>query len=655
MASMCMISQCALDNRLSVKTVYGILKQLKDVVAAEHGKARRRQASVPTTRLLDWARKHLPHYFKAKPSRMHTWLAAKLEGLRSISRLPGNACDPPSAAATSNHASAEPRLTRSQRRQCVQGPGQDGADQAVSNNAVAAGSGLNEVATVGSDVRRSVAAGSELNEPASRKLNVLAPRGAAKSTLGTLAFVLKAALEKVEPYIWIVSDTKHQACAHLENIKTELVENKSLASDYAAAAVGPTWRNNRITLRNGVTIEAFGTGQRIRGRRRCENRPTLIVCDDLQNDSHILSPTQREHSRTWFHGTLMKAGTPSTSVVNLATALHRDALAMELHHNPGWASGLFKSIVRWPSNMSLWHEWESIYTRSGTGSGKEGESGRRGDGETMMSHLPVSSSPSLPLSASPPLLARRFYEEHRGEMDAGAILLWPEVEDLYTLMCMRIEGGQSAFEREKQNSPTNPELCEWPESYFDESIWFETWPANLIVKTMALDPSKGVNTRRGDFSAFVTLGVDRSGMIYVEADLARRAAPQIVADGVEQFRRFQPDVFAIEANQFQDLFAGQFESEFRRQGLLTARPIPLENQVPKQVRIRRLGPYLSSHRLRFRSASPGTRLLVEQLMQFPIADHDDGPDALEMALRLADEFIATRNFHDGLGHRLPVG
>ena len=223
-------------------------------------------------------------------------------------------------------------------------------------------------------------------------------------------------------------------------------------------------------------------------------------------------------------------------------------------------------------------------------------------------------------------------------MDAGAILLWPEVEDLYTLMCMRIEGGQSAFEREKQNSPTNPDLCEWPESYFDESIWFETWPENLIVKTMALDPSKGTNSRRGDYSAFVTLGVDRQGIIHIEADLARRPAPQIVADGVERYRLFRPHIFGIEANQFQDLFAGQFESEFRRLGVLAPNPYPIENTVPKQVRIRRLGSYLSTRRFRFKSNSPSTSLLVEQLKQFPIADHDDGPDALEMAIRLAEEY-----------------
>ena len=141
----------------------------------------------------------------------------------------------------------------------------------------------------------------------------------------------------------------------------------------------------------------------------------------------------------------MKAGTARTNVVNLATALHREALAMELHRTPGWTSRIFKAIVRWPENMSLWQQWEAIYTD---------------------------------LCASRDYKRRpgKFYEQHRPAMDAGAMVLWPEEEDLYTLMCMRAESGRTAFEREKQNSPLNPDLCEWPESYFDETIWFDAWP-----------------------------------------------------------------------------------------------------------------------------------------------------------------------------------
>jgi predicted phage terminase large subunit-like protein len=455
------------------------------------------------------------------------------------------------------------------------------------------------------------------------KVNVLGPRGSAKSTLGTLALPLRAALECWEKYIWIVSDTKFQACAHLENIKAELTENEVLEDAFPdGTGRGLVWRNNSIVLRNDVAIEAFGTGQRVRGRKRQASRPTLIICDDLQNDGHIVSALQRERSRDWFHSMLMKAGTPSTNVMNLATALHRDAIAMQLLRTPGWTSRLFQAIVRWPENMSLWQEWESLYTDVAKPDYRE--------------------------------RARRFYDEHRKAMDEGAVVLWPEVEGLYELMCMRVEGGRTAFEREKQNSPINPELCEWPESYFDESIWFEAWPAQLVVRTMALDPSKGVDSRRGDYSAMVVLGVDRQGIMYVEADLARRPTPEIVAEGVEWFRQFRPDAFGVEANQFQELLATDFVLEFRRLGVFSGHVVPLDNHVPKPVRIRKLGPYLSTHRFRFKSDSPGTRLLVEQLQQFPVGTHDDGPDALEMALRLAADIVNSRVFNDGLGGRLCV-
>ena len=456
------------------------------------------------------------------------------------------------------------------------------------------------------------------------KLNVLGPRGGAKSTIATLAFPLRAAVERVEPYVWIVSDTKHQACAHLENVKAELLDNPRLAEAFPqAVGRGPVWRSGSIVLRNGAAIEAFGTGQRIRGRRRGAHRPALIICDDLQNDGHTRSAVQREYSREWFHGTLLKAGTTQTNVVNLATALHREALAMDLHETPGWVSRIFRSIERWPDNMTLWNRWEAIYTDTANSRHQQA--------------------------------ARAFYEEHTDAMNAGAVVLWPEVEDLYTLMCMRAESGRSAFEREKQNSPINPELCEWPEQYFDEDIWFDTWPRNLVVKTLALDPSKGADARRGDYSALVAAGVDRQGIVYLEADLARRPTPQIVADGVELYQQFQPDVFGIEANQFQDLLAIEFDVEFRRQGMLAARPWPLENRTNKLVRIRRLGPYLAGRRLRFKDNSPGTRMLVEQLRQFPNADHDDGPDAAEMAIRLAAELLEGRKTKDPLGSRLPVG
>ena len=509
-----------------------------------------------------------------------------------------------------------------------------------------------------------------------RKLNVLGPRGGAKSTVATLAYPLREALHGREPYIWIISDTAHQARAHLDNLKAELLDNELISHAYPhAVGKGPVWRAEKIVLRNGVTIEAFGTGQRIRGRRARANRPTLIICDDLQNDRHMESTVGRHHTRTWFHGTLLKAGTPQTNVINLATALHREALAMELTQTPGWHSKIFRSIDPWPFNTTLWEQWEQIYSgQLSSSAGAQTTSAPRGrlspSAERTTPDTPspeTSTNQSTPAPellnpeprtlttpSDPRLAARAFYEKHKTKMDAGSSVLWPQVEDLYTLMCLRAESGRSAFEREKQNSPLNPEICEWPEQYFTEKIWFDDWPANPLAKVIALDPSKGGDAHRGDYSAFISMAVDQDGVLYVQADMARRPTPQMVADGVEIYRQFKPHMFGVEANQFQELLAPEFATAFRQQGFLDVNPWLINNDANKRVRIRRLGPLLAARRIRLKNNCPSTKLLLHQLQEFPIADHDDGPDALEMAVRLATELLSNNQRNDGLGNRLPV-
>jgi predicted phage terminase large subunit-like protein len=463
-----------------------------------------------------------------------------------------------------------------------------------------------------------------MSEVRGAKINLIGPRGSAKSTVATFCYVLKAALEGQEKYIWIVSDTKDQARIHLDNLEQELSENEKLKGHYQATIRrGRRWRSAAIQLANKVSIESFGTGQGMRGRRRGANRPTLIVCDDLQNDSHIASGAQREASRRWFLGTLLNAGTPTTNVVNLATALHRDALAMELARTPGWTSRTFPSIVTWPRNNELWEEWEEIYCNV--------------DNPDAIQE------------------AREFYERRQAEMEAGAEVLWKEVENLYSLMRMRVEIGQTAFDREKQGLPVNPEMCEWPEEYFGEHIWFDAWPDAFEVRAIALDPSKGRDAGRGDYSAYVLLGIDRRNVVYVEADLARRPTPRMVEDGVAHCLRFRPRVFGVEANQYQELLCKEFAVELARQGVTHLVPGPIFNYANKLVRIRRLGPLLAQRRLRFLRASFPTQLLVQQLRDFPCGAHDDGPDALEMAWRLAEEMMHKATFDDGLGDRLPVG
>jgi len=163
---------------------------------------------------------------------------------------------------------------------------------------------------------------------------------------------------------------------------------------------------------------------------------------------------------------------------------------------------------------------------------------------------------------------------------------------------------------------------------------------------IAVDPSKGGKDKSHDYSAIVFMGV-HEGLVHVDASLDRRPPHQIIRDTLAMCDRYKPDFLGFEANQFQELLVHEFE-RVCQQRFGTRWPVyKLVNKVNKEVRIRRLSPYLANREMRFKQDSPGCRLLVDQLIDFPHADHDDGPDALELGIR--DSGLGTRD--SGLGIR----
>ncbi len=185
------------------------------------------------------------------------------------------------------------------------------------------------------------------------------------------------------------------------------------------------------------------------------------------------------------------------------------------------------------------------------------------------------------------------------------------------------------------------EGAEWPAAWFGEHLWFRAWPADaLTLRVIGLDPSKGKG-EGGDFSAFALVARDSRGVMWVEADLDnRRPTTQIVTDAIALSARFEIetggplDGLGCESDLFQELLAGELIAQSRRRGIQLPVYKLTTKGKPKEERVRRLTPYLSSGLFRFRD-TPGTRLLVAQLQQFPVGAHDDGPDALEYAIRLA--------------------
>lgn len=216
--------------------------------------------------------------------------------------------------------------------------------------------------------------------------------------------------------------------------------------------------------------------------------------------------------------------------------------------------------------------------------------------------------------------------------------LWPSKMPLRELE-LEARADRRNFESLFQQNPLPDGGTEWPASFFEGGdVWFDDWPHNPMLRTTGIDPSKGSKAKAGDYSAIVKCAVGQDMCLYVEADLDRRHVDAIVERIIEIQRTFRPDAQAIEINGFQEWVADRTERVGDDQACFVP-IVRIDNKDHKDARIRRLTPYLSMRRIRFKRNSPGTTLLVNQLRDFPNGEHDDGPDALEMAVRVAVDMV----------------
>ncbi|HHT9141034.1 MAG TPA: phage terminase large subunit [Candidatus Tripitaka californicus] len=459
-------------------------------------------------------------------------------------------------------------------------------------------------------------ASKEANKPCTRTVQgkreaIAAPRGHGKSVLTSLVFPLWAICTRRKRFIVLLSSSSAIAEGFLASITRELEENALLRRDFGELVGREKWTDRDILTSTGIRVSARGVDSSLRGMRSFESRPDLIICDDLEDEEVVLNPQNREKLKNWFFGSVLNLLGPTGDVFVIGTILHHDSLLSLL--------------------IKAWR-------------------GRR-------------------------------YQALSPEGEA----LWPGYYDGERLLLIKNGDGQKegigtlAFECEYQNNPISPEeqlfRPEWIRYYSPEELKGE-----LLIVT-ALDPAlggggrwsaSGGHSHPGDYSALVTVG-QQAGRIYVlEVELVRGSPRETLEAAVRNFQRWSTQCgmqsaecgvkitnselriphflcLAIETNAFQVVLKDMLEEMSRKQGLFI--PIrPVRNFSDKVARVGSLSPLVESGSILFRKddqpcTNPepfwfrankvqGQKALIDQLIQFPKGAHDDGPDALEMAVRM---------------------
>lgn len=447
--------------------------------------------------------------------------------------------------------------------------------------------------------------------PGTRRVTA-APRGHAKSTNLTFKGTMHSTLYGYKHYPIIISDSSDQAEGFLESIRVEFEENPAIREDFGDL-VGAIWRSNVLVTKTNIKIEAIGSGKKIRGRKHRNWRPDLILLDDVENDENVRTGEQRTKLRNWFLKAVSKAGDNYTDIIYIGTLLHYDSLLANTLRNPAYQAIKYQAVLSFSREDALWQEWEGIYTD--------------------LSNLNRETE------------ARTYFEAHRAAMLDGTAVLWEEKLSYYDLMVMRVSEGEAAFNSEMQNEPINPDDCifqpDWIDYYNPAEINFGGGQYHFFG---FVDPSLG-KSKKSDFSAIITLAKHTgTGYMYVlDADIERRHPDRIINDVLAKERWLRATFgrgykkLGSETNQFQWFLKEELAKASARAGLY----LPIEEIVQtsdKVLRIQTLQPDIKNKYIKFNAQH---KRLLEQLLHFPMAAHDDGPDALEGCRTLAKK---TRRF-----------
>lgn len=177
------------------------------------------------------------------------------------------------------------------------------------------------------------------------------PRGGAKSTSAELA-AGRVGARGTRQYIWYVSGTQDKADSHVDSIGG-LLESNEIERYYPALssrAIGKYgnskgWRRSRLRSQSGFTVDALGLDTSARGMKDEEQRPDMIILDDV-DELHDSFATTQKKIETITKSILPSGSNGDCAVLFIQNLIHTDSIASQLAD--GRADFLADRIVSGP-------------------------------------------------------------------------------------------------------------------------------------------------------------------------------------------------------------------------------------------------------------------------------------------------------------------
>ena len=159
-------------------------------------------------------------------------------------------------------------------------------------------------------------------------------RAGAKSTSAELACV-RVGAKHTRKYIWYCCGTQEQADKHVETIAS-MLESPTMMIHHPALAERKLskyghsrgWRRQRLRTRSGFTIDSIGLDVATRGAKVEEQRPDMIVFDDIDEKHDSMHTIKRKVETITTN--ILPTGSPDLAVLFIQNLIHPHSIATQL-------------------------------------------------------------------------------------------------------------------------------------------------------------------------------------------------------------------------------------------------------------------------------------------------------------------------------------
>jgi predicted phage terminase large subunit-like protein len=458
------------------------------------------------------------------------------------------------------------------------------------------------------------------------KLELIMPRGAAKTTVCDFALSVWAHCYKTSIYTLVAGKTEQDSVEFIREARRAFEENPYMINTFGKLIDTRRFTVNKLELEltNSTKIQAISSSSSLRGKKFNGNRPSLIIADDYQGKSDVITQEARDKKfNTWQQDALYagdkavfrndKKIKMATKFIVLGTILHRDCFISRLLKDNTYEHIVQKAIlvddVDELFNTGLWAEFKKIRFNPKDPEAKEN--------------------------------SEAFYHEHRDKMQYP--VLWPDKYDCLDL-AIDYYPDPTAFKQEMQNdaSKIGEKAFHQVKSMPREEIEKQEYVKTILCCDPAVEQGK-----RNDYTALLVGSKTLNEFRWVRKGIIKKYTfDEYISKAIELLKDY-PDITHVwvEKNVYNGADVRDIQKEIDKNPLLSKRKITILNERQhknKEAKIRAISGKVDSGFFVFAEED---KEFTDQILAYEgegYSLHDDAPDVTAEFDRLIDEIEVIR-------------